>query len=81
MSLTANKDNTREHLRSRFPASSVWLEILLKKKKKDNIGRTQEVAIYSICPEHRLFEREVKKEKDQLVEGLRGADQDLRLFA
>lgn len=81
MSLTANKDNTREHLRSCFSALlSVCLKTLFK-KKKDDTGHAQEVAIYSVCSEHRLFEREVKKEKDQLMEGLRGVDQDLRLFA
>ena len=35
---------------------------------KGNMGHTQEVLIYSVCLQPRLFEKEVKKEK-QLVVG------------
>ena len=47
---------------------------------KDKKGHIQEVVIYSVYLEQRLFEKEVKKEKDQIREGLKGVAQDFRLL-
>ena len=47
---------------------------------KDDPGHTQEVVVYSVCMKHRLFEREGKKGKDQIMEGIKRLAQDFRLF-